>query len=93
MKSKNLKALNKLDQQRQTQKLLGEEMEKVDALGQENEKKGAKWVIEEGKQEQKAEDQKEAEELERLTAKEKKGQMFGYTDEIVAATLRTNERV
>ncbi len=88
MKSKKLEALNRLDKERQTKKLLGEEAEKIDAMGQENERKAAKWVIEEGKQNQQVEDKIEAEEIEKLESKGKKGQLFGYADEIVQATIR-----
>lgn len=63
-----------------------EELEKIDAMGQESEKKGAKWVIEEGTNERKAEDAKEADELERLHSKRK--QPTGYAGEIVAAASR-----
>lgn len=67
---------------------IGEQIEKIDVLGQENEKKAAKWVMKEGDQERKIEDRKENEELDKLQTKKRKGQLFGYTDEIVAATTR-----
>lgn len=68
-KKHNIKTEQEFDKKRQ--EVVGEVEEKLDAMGQRNEKKAAKWVIENEKEEEKILDEIKAERMYKLSASKK----------------------
>lgn len=65
------KIKTKLDEERVRKKIIGEEMEKLDAMGQENEHAAAHWVKEEAKKNEKDDLEKRAKEMQILDEQKK----------------------
>lgn len=89
MKRKNLKALNKLDRERELKKIAGEDSEKLEAMGQESEKAAAKWVMEEGEKERHEEAEQQAET--EWTLNDHKDQVLTYKTLLVKELRRLME--
>ncbi len=66
------KNLTTYEKQKLEKKLLHTEGEKLDAMGQESEKKAKKWIIENAKEDEKKEKKKQEDQLERLDFYRKK---------------------
>lgn len=83
---RKLQELTPLDAQRESKLRAEEEAEKIDIMGQENEKKAAKWVMENQKEEDKKETKEKADTLEKLT--DARGKVFTYKDALHQALQR-----
>lgn len=70
--------MTKIEAEKESKKRAAETAEELEVLGQDNEVKAAKWVIEKGNKDRKKEDEKEAEVQWKLD--DKKKQVFTYTD-------------
>lgn len=81
-KIKPLETLTKLEQEKQTKTLIGEELDKLSVLGQESERKAAKWVKEEGKETREKEKKKTDNTLDTLDFKRKS--LFTYEQVLLA---------
>ena len=75
-KEKPLEALTRLEQERQIKRSIGEEVEKIDATGQESEIKAKKWVEEAQREEDKKQQEQDAIIWDKLTTSSHK--IFTY---------------
>lgn len=91
MKCQPPKSETALEKEKRKKKLLVEEMERLDVLGQENEHKAAKWVIEEGKRTEKEEKGKEAVRLTQL--QDNRRTIKGYKETLMTQLFTVVEKI
>lgn len=84
-----LDKLSKLEKERVLTKTIGEENEKLEAMGQESNRKAAKWVQEEGKRQRKEEQIKSDDAMTKLW--DARGKVFTYRDKLLEEMKREME--
>lgn len=70
-----------MEKHRLVKKEIGEFENKIDAMGQESEKKAKKWIVEDAKENEKKENKKKDEALNQLDSKRK--QVFAYKEYVL----------
>jgi hypothetical protein len=86
MKSKKLDSLAKLEAEKQSKYLAGQQAEELEAMGQDSEKEAAKWVIEKGEQERKEEEEQTA--VEEWKLHDKRNSIWTYKDVVLDCLKR-----
>ena len=84
--NKLLESLTKHQAEQESRKRSEELAEELDVLGQDDEKKGAKWVIEKGKETRHKEDEQKAQVEWKLN--DQKGRVFTYSDILLGELKR-----